>query len=70
MSEFKFLSLGAIDHGFFTFGHPREKGSYKSYLLYDPVSESFDVWSTNKWTHLCLSFESSTSFIRMTKVAL
>ncbi len=53
---------------FFSFGHPREKGSYKSYLLKDPDNGEYEIWSTYKWSSVCFSYGSKDGFVQFVKV--
>ena len=54
---------------FFEFGYPRARGSIGAYLLQDPTTEQYSIWTPNKWTHLCFSYERKNQFIRMVKVS-
>lgn len=66
---FNMLWLGAwYPFSFFGFGNPKRSGSYASFLLKYPNTTEFKVWIPNKWTHLCLSYERKTSFLRVVKV--
>ena len=31
---------------FFGFGYPKKHGSFKSYLMQDPVTEDWEIWAT------------------------
>ena len=53
---------------FFEFGNPKAKGSFGAFLLQDPTTEQYSIWTPNKWTHLCFSYERTSNFIRMVKV--
>ena len=53
---------------FFGFGYPRNHDSYGSYLLKDPVKDTYQIFTPFRWSHLCFSYEKSTSYIRMVKV--
>lgn len=69
--EFSLLQFGAeYPFTFLSFGHPRAKGSFKSYLLKNPGSGSFEIWETNKWTHLCFAFQGQRGILHVIKVAL
>ena len=54
----------------FGFGYPIDHGSYKSYVLREPETGSYQLWVPNKWTHLCFGYEKEASFLRMVKVPM
>lgn len=67
-SNFQLMWFGAMfPFSFFGFGYPREHGSYKSWVLYDPLSNDFEIWASNRWTHVCFSYDKRTSFVRVVK---
>ncbi len=39
-----------------------------SYLLKDPGSDNFEVWATNRWSHVCLSYQKMSGYMRVVKV--
>ena len=62
------LWLGAnYPESFVGFGHPRSVGSYKSFLLKDPERSGFEVWASNRWSHLCLIYEKDNGRLRIVK---
>ena len=68
---FNMLWLGAwYNFSFFGMGNPRGPGSYASFLLKYPGTKEFKIWIPNKWTHICISYEKRTSFLRMVKVRI
>ena len=67
-NDFNLLWFDAsFPYSFFGFGHPRKKGSYKSFLIRDPERDDFEVWATNRWSHVCLSYEKRTGHLRIVK---
>ncbi|CAM6054349.1 unnamed protein product [Sphagnum tenellum] len=55
---------------FFGFGYPQKHGSYKSWLLKDPDTGDFEVWASNRWSHICLAYNKATGLVRVVKDAL
>jgi len=55
---------------FFGFGYPRERGSYKSFFLYDVETNDWEIWATKRWIHVCLAYEKQRGFIKVIKVTL
>ncbi len=67
-SDFNMMWFAAsYPNTFFGFGHPRVKGSYKSMFVRDPSRSGFEVWETNRWSHVCFSYEKKNGYIRMVK---
>ena len=68
--ELSLLDFGAdYPESFFQFGHPRAEGSFKAFVLRDAGStDDYEVWATNRWSHMCLSYRKSDGFIRVVKV--
>ncbi len=52
---------------FLGFGSPRQKGFYKSFLLRDPDESDFEIWSSNRWSHVCLAYQKSDGYLRIVK---
>ena len=48
---------------FFAFGNPQVKGSYGAFLLQDPSNGQYGLWSPNKWTHVCFSYEKKRKYL-------
>ncbi|CAM6054348.1 unnamed protein product [Sphagnum tenellum] len=62
------LWLGAgYPYSFFGFGYPIRHGSYKSWLLKDPDTGDFEVWASNRWSHMCLAYNKATGLVRIVK---
>ena len=53
---------------FFEFGYPKARDSFGAYLLQDPTTDQYSIWTPNKWTHVCFSYEKNRNFMRMVKV--
>ncbi len=54
----------------FSFGYPRQAGSYKSWIL--QFRDAYGVresWAANRWVHLCLAYEKRTGFLRVVRVS-
>ena len=51
-------------------GNPKTKTSFAAYLLKDPDTNRYDVFSPNRWHHFCMSFQKNSSYIRMVKVPM
>ena len=68
--EFSLMWFGTMyPVSFFGFGYPRTYTSFNNWLLKDPVTESFQVWTPNQWSHVCFSYDSQTAYVRMVKVS-
>ncbi len=66
---FQLLNLGAnFPFSFFGFGNPKEEGSYKTFVLRDVETGEFEVWATNRWSHVCISYQKSNGHLRVVKV--
>ena len=39
-----------------------------NWILKDPKTQSFRMWITNRWHHICLSYDRNTSHISLMKV--
>ena len=55
---------------FFTFGSPRAKGSHKAFLLTDPDTGEYIIWTANRWSHVCIAYEKARGFIKVVLVSL
>ena len=54
----------------FLFGNSNQGKGYKgSWILYDPVENSYMTWRLNKWHHICFSYSKQTSHISLVKVS-
>ncbi len=63
------MNFGAnFPFSFFGFGNPKREGSWKSFVLRDPETGEFEVWATNRWSHVCLSYRKRDGHIRVVKV--
>ena len=52
-----FLHMGAYESVFyFLFGNC---------IIKDPVTNSFQIWSTNRWHHICISFDRNTHHLML-----
>ncbi len=61
-----------VDHPqtWFGFGYPRAHGSFKSYLMTDPETDDWEIWTTNQWMHLCLSYRKEDGWLKVIKVSV
>ena len=67
-SKRNFLTLTAEYEGaWFHFGNYERPNAYSNWVLFEPP-DNFKIWSANKWHHLCIAFEKSTSFVKLVKV--
>ncbi len=65
---FQLLNLGAnFPFSFFGFGNPKSAGSYKTFVLRDVETGEFEVWATNRWSHVCLSYRRRDGHLRVVK---
>ena len=53
------INFGNSEHG---------TGSKSSWILHDPKLNSYSIWETYKWHHICFSFLKMNSFISLVKV--
>ena len=53
------INFGNHEHGI---------GSKASWILRDPATNSYLIWRTNKWHHICFSYSKSNSFVSFVKV--
>ena len=54
----------------FLFGNSNQGKGYKgSWILYDPVENSYMTWRLNKRHHICFSYSKQTSHISLVKVS-
>ena len=68
-SKFQLMWFGAnYPYSFIGFGFPREHGSYKSWLLKDPDTLDFEIWASNRWSHLCFSYQKRNGYVSVVKV--
>ena len=68
-SLFSMLYFGVgYPKNFFGFGYPKVKGGFKSYLSRHPVTQSWEIWTTYHWTHVCLAYRKEDGFLKMIKV--
>ncbi len=50
------------------FGYPKKNGSYATSLINDPRTGEYDVWGTNRWSHVCFSYRKKDGFTLLVKV--
>ena len=63
-----FMALTAEYPGtWFSLGNYGKPNAYSTWVLFEPP-DNFDIWSANKWHHLCITFEKSTSSVKLVKV--
>jgi hypothetical protein len=55
----------------FTFGNSNfGRGFYASWILYDPLRNSYLLWRLNKWHHICFSYSKQDSRVGFVMVTL
>ncbi len=65
------LNFGAnIPATFIAFGHPQEEGSYRGLLVKEEESDYDSLWATDRWIHVCFSYEKSSAMLRVVKVRI
>ena len=70
-TDWSLFKLGVgYKSSFVGFGNHDSHGSMPSFILQDVNSESYMIWSTNRWHHFCLSFRMSSSHLKVVKVWL
>ena len=67
-NDWSFLWFSANYPGtWFGFGNYGKAHAYSGYILREPPDD-YDIWSTNMWHHICLSFSKPSSFLSVVKV--
>ncbi len=57
------------EFSFFNFGNSDAFGSSTSWIMRLQFKETFIMWSTNRWHHICVSYTKSTSHISLIMVS-
>ena len=52
---------------FVTFGNNWSDAT-KDFIIKDPILETFNIWTMNRWTHLGFAFEKTTGHVSLVKV--
>ena len=51
------------------FGYPQKQDHFAILTPKDPASGMFNIFDTDLWTHMCLSYDKETSNLRYFKVS-
>ncbi len=63
------LKLGAtIPFSSIVLGYPQKENQWLVKWLRDPETESISIFDTDVWSHMCISYDKKTEFIRIFKV--
>ena len=54
---------------FLSFGHPRARGSFASWLVRCATTGDHEIWNINVWHHVCFAFNSSNSHVVFVQVS-
>ena len=52
----------------FLFGPTYQHFGHSNWIVKDPITNEFDIWRTNNWHHLCISYDKVNNLLSMTKV--